>query len=160
MRKNRIVWGLLVVVVGLAAACGGRSSEEQLLQDRCTACHGLDLVEEAQKTREEWNLTVFRMVGKGTRLNEDEQAALVEYLAENDAHGILIARDICNRLDWNKGCDPLPRKAIKPPAYDPEEIAGVVPVDYRTPYDVHELIARIVDGSDFVDFKSRYDMFS
>jgi cytochrome c5 len=84
MRKNRIVWGLvfvLVVVVGLAA-CSSSSSQDQLLRERCTACHGLAQVEKAQKTREEWDLTVSRMVGKGAQLSEDEQAALVEYLAE------------------------------------------------------------------------------
>jgi len=83
-------------------------------------------------------------------------SGLVEYLAEDDAHGLLMARDVCKRLDWNKNCEPLPKKEIKPPLYDPDEIAGVVPVDYTIPYDVRELVARIVDGSDFVDFKSRY----
>jgi len=83
-------------------------------------------------------------------------SGLVEYLAEDDAHGLLIARDVCKRLDWNKGCEPLPEKKIKPPLYDPEEIAGVVPVDYKIPYDVREVVARLVDGSDFVEFKSRY----
>ena len=85
MRKNRMVWGLmivLVVVVGLTACGGGDSPQDQLLQDRCTACHSLARVEKAQKTREEWDQTVSRMVGKGVQLTEDEQSALVEYLAE------------------------------------------------------------------------------
>ncbi|WP_339635524.1 carboxyl transferase domain-containing protein [uncultured Sneathiella sp.] len=81
---------------------------------------------------------------------------LVEYLAEDDAHGLLIARDIIGRLGWNDKC---PRPKVKPfrgPVYDPEEIAGVVPVDYRKPYDVREVVARLVDGSDFEEFKPRY----
>jgi len=85
MQKNRIVLGWMVVpvaVVGLAACSGSGSSQEQLLQDRCTSCHSLAQVEGAQKTREEWDTTVSRMVGKGAQLSEDEQAALVEYLAE------------------------------------------------------------------------------
>ena len=81
---------------------------------------------------------------------------LVEYLAEDDAHGLLIARDIVARLGWNDNC---PARALKPfrePLYDPDEIAGVVPVDYKRPYDVREVVARLVDGSDIDDFKPRY----
>ena len=60
------------------------------------------------------------------------------------------------RLGWNASCPPLPRPDVAPPVYDPDELAGVVPVDYRRAYDVHEVIARIVDGSDVVDFKPRF----
>ena len=51
---------------------------------------------------------------------------------------------------------PLPRKTVREPLYDPDELCGVVPVDYRKPYDVREVIARLVDGSDFLDFKPLY----
>ncbi|PHR92840.1 MAG: acetyl-CoA carboxylase carboxyltransferase subunit [Robiginitomaculum sp.] len=80
-------------------------------------------------------------------------SGLVEYLAEDDAHGLQICRDLISRLDWNKNCDPHPERDIIPPAYDADELAGVVPVDYRKPYDAREVIARLVDGSDFLEFK-------
>ena len=83
-------------------------------------------------------------------------SGLVEYLAEDDAHGILICRDLVRRLGWNESCPPLPKRDVAPPLYDPDELAGVVPVDHRKAYDVHEVIARIVDGSDVVDFKPRF----
>jgi len=83
-------------------------------------------------------------------------SGLVEYLAEDDADGILIARDLMGRLDWNRRCAPPPPVSFEEPLYDPDQIAGVVPVDYRKPYDVREVVARIVDGSDFVDFKPDY----
>lgn len=83
-------------------------------------------------------------------------SGLVEYLAEDDAHGLMIARDIIGRLDWNKNCPALERKPFKEPVYSPEDIAGVVPVDYRKPYDVREVVARIADGSEFDEFKPRY----
>jgi len=79
-----------------------------------------------------------------------------EYLAENDADGIRIAREIMNSIPWN---DALPEQKIRnfeEPLYSSEELIGVVPTDYRKPYDVHEMIARIVDGSDFLDFKELY----
>lgn len=83
-------------------------------------------------------------------------SGLVEYTAEDDAHGLLIARSLIKKLDWNKSC-PAPKvKTFDKPIYDPDEIAGLVPVDYRKPYDVRELFCRIVDGSDFEDFKPRY----
>ena len=80
----------------------------------------------------------------------------VEYLAENDAHGIAIARDVVRRLDWNKRLAPISRSAYEKPCYDIAEVAGIVPKDYTIPYDVREVVARIVDGSDFEDFKPGY----
>ena len=81
---------------------------------------------------------------------------LVEYLAEDDAHALAMTRDLVERLGWNEACAPPPPRTFEPPLYDADEIAGLVPTDYRKPYDVRELVARIVDGSDFVEFKSRY----
>ncbi len=81
---------------------------------------------------------------------------LGEFLAEDDAHASLIAREVVARLGWNDHSAPRPRKPIAPPTLDSDELAGIVPIDYRTPYDVREVIGRIVDGSDFLDFKPRY----
>lgn len=83
-------------------------------------------------------------------------SGLAEYLAENDGHGVLIARELIKRLEWNEGCQRAPQRSYHEPIYDPDELAGVIPVDYRTPYDMRELAARTVDGSDFLDFKPRY----
>jgi len=55
---------------------------EILLQERCATCHSLGRVEQTQKSREEWERTVARMVGKGAEVNEDEQAVMIEYLVE------------------------------------------------------------------------------
>lgn len=81
---------------------------------------------------------------------------LVEYVAEDDAHGIALMRDLVAGLGWNDHCPARRPREVSKPRYDPNEIAGVVPVDYRKPYDVRELIARIVDGSEFIDFKPNY----
>ena len=81
---------------------------------------------------------------------------LVEYLAEDDAHGIAIARELMAQLDWNRHCPQMPPKSFEEPACDVNELAGIVPADYRIPYDVREVVARIVDGSDFLDFKPDY----
>ncbi|MBO9450772.1 acyl-CoA carboxylase subunit beta [Tropicibacter sp. R16_0] len=83
-------------------------------------------------------------------------SGLVEYLAEDDAHGVAMARDVMARLDWNKSLPPRRTKDVQPPKYDADEIAGLVPTDYRIPYDVREVVARIVDGSEFEDFKPGY----
>ena len=80
----------------------------------------------------------------------------VEYLAEDDAHGLLIARNLVAKLDWNKGCPDPKLKKFAEPRYSADEIAGLVPPDYRKPYEVRELVARFVDDSDFEDFKPRY----
>ncbi|MHA1537603.1 MAG: acyl-CoA carboxylase subunit beta [Alphaproteobacteria bacterium] len=82
---------------------------------------------------------------------------LAEHLAEDDAHAIAIARDIVAKLGWNQG-RPTPATSEWPqPLYPVEEILGIVPNDYRKPYDVREVIARLVDGSDFLEFKALYD---
>jgi geranyl-CoA carboxylase beta subunit len=59
-------------------------------------------------------------------------------------------------LAWNDNLEPLPAHGFKPPRHDAEDLLGVVPVDYRTPYDVREVIARIVDDSRFLEFKPGY----
>ncbi len=79
-----------------------------------------------------------------------------DYIAEDDADGIRLAREILAKLDWN---DALPRSEAPPyrePRFDPDELAGVVPIDYRKPLEVREIVARIVDDSDFLDFKRLY----
>ncbi|NOX83303.1 MAG: acyl-CoA carboxylase subunit beta [Alphaproteobacteria bacterium] len=81
---------------------------------------------------------------------------LVEYLAENDGEAALMAREVVSRLQWNTRCPTRPQQSFREPEYDPDEILGIVPVDYKRPYDMREVAARIVDGSDFSDFKPGY----
>jgi geranyl-CoA carboxylase beta subunit len=78
---------------------------------------------------------------------------LGEYLAEDDADALRIGREILACIGWGQ---PAPRPRAPAPLYDPEELLGIVPVDYRKPYDVREVIARLVDGSEFLDFKPLY----
>lgn len=80
-------------------------------------------------------------------------SGLVEYLAEDDVQGIAMARDVVGKLDWNKGLNLPERRSFEPPKHSPSELAGVVPADPKIPYDVREIVVRIVDGSDFEDFK-------
>ncbi|MEM7152107.1 MAG: carboxyl transferase domain-containing protein [Myxococcota bacterium] len=80
-----------------------------------------------------------------------------EYMAQDDAHALEIARELMGKIPWDEDQrGPLERRESQPPRFDAEELLGVVPVDYRQPYDVREVIARIVDGSDFLDFKPLY----
>src|SRR5262249_32665114 len=72
------------------------------------------------------------------------------------AHALEIARGIVGALGGGVKTLPADREAPEEPAYDPKEIYGVLPVDLRQPYDVHEVIARLVDGSRFQEFKARY----
>jgi len=86
-----------------------------------------------------------------------EVSGVSDYLAENDSDGIRIAREIMGKLDWNKNL-PAPQPGdFKEPLYPKEELLGIVPVDPKTPYDCREIIARIADGSDILDFKPAYD---
>lgn len=83
-------------------------------------------------------------------------SGLGEFIADNDAEALAIARELLGKLPWNAQLPPKEKKPFKEPRYSPDELMGVVPVDYRKPYDVREVIARIVDDSDFLDFKADY----
>jgi len=78
---------------------------------------------------------------------------LGEYLADDDAHAIALARELLAALPWNGA--PAPSDAPMP-RYPTEELLGVVPADEREPYDVREVIARLVDDSAFLEFKAAY----
>ncbi len=82
-------------------------------------------------------------------------SGVADHLAQDDAHALALARRAVANLNRVK---PQPLDVIAPrdPAYDPNELYGVIPSDTRKPYDVREVIARIVDGSDFDEFKARY----
>ena len=84
-------------------------------------------------------------------------AGTSDYLAENDADSIRIAREIVAKLGWNRKLPAEHVPAYNAPLFDAEELLGLVPVDPKTPYDVREIIARIADGSDYLDFKAGYD---
>ncbi len=84
-------------------------------------------------------------------------AGTADYLAEDDADAIRLAREIVAKLGWNARLAREERAPYAEPVYSPEELCGAVPVDYRKPYDCREVIARIVDGSEFTGFKDEYD---
>ncbi|MEO8460247.1 MAG: carboxyl transferase domain-containing protein [Dokdonella sp.] len=82
-------------------------------------------------------------------------SGVADHFAENDAHALSIARDIVANLNRVKRI-PLALAEPREPRYSPEEIYGIVPREARIPFDIRELIARIVDGSEFDEFKARY----
>ena len=79
-------------------------------------------------------------------------SGVADYLAEDDLHALALARRAVSSL--NHARRTLPEGEA--PAHDPEEMLGVIPADLRTPYDIREAIARIVDGSRFDEFKARF----
>ena len=82
-------------------------------------------------------------------------SGVADYLAEDDAHALALARRSVANLNFHRPAG-ITLQSPEDPAYDPDEILGVVPADLRTPYDIHEVIARIVDGSRFDAFKARF----
>jgi 3-methylcrotonyl-CoA carboxylase beta subunit len=82
-------------------------------------------------------------------------SGVADHLAQNDAHALALARQAVATLNRRKQVTQALREP-QPPKYDPQELYGVIPADTRKPYDVHEIIARIVDGSEFHEFKARY----
>jgi len=95
------------------------------------------------------------------------KSGVVDHLAENDEHALTIVRDIVSHLGFpfvpsevegrvSTALDTNGLREPRPPAYDAEELYSIIPDDVRAPYDVHEIIARLVDGSEFHEFKSLY----
>jgi 3-methylcrotonyl-CoA carboxylase beta subunit len=82
-------------------------------------------------------------------------SGVADHLAQNDAHALALARQAVATLNRRKNATQALREP-RAPLYDTKEIYGVIPVDTRKPYDVREIIARIVDGSEFHEFKARY----
>ncbi|MGL4312782.1 MAG: carboxyl transferase domain-containing protein [Sphingomonas sp.] len=100
------------------------------------------------------------------------KSGVVDHLAENDEHALTIVRDIVSNLGFPFAPSEVEGRAMgagaattlrtsgfrepRPPKYDAEELYGIIPTDVRAPYDVHEIIARLVDGSEFHEFKALY----
>jgi acetyl-CoA carboxylase carboxyltransferase component len=82
-------------------------------------------------------------------------SGVADHLADDDAHALELAREVVAHLGPARGAA-LDLRAPEPPEYDPAELHGVLPRDVRTPYEVREVIARLVDGSRFHEFKARY----
>jgi 3-methylcrotonyl-CoA carboxylase beta subunit len=82
------------------------------------------------------------------------KSGVVDHLAENDEHALTIVRDIVSTLPTSTMS--LDVREPREPYYDPQELYGIIPEDVRAPYDVHEVIARIVDASEFHEFKPLY----
>ncbi len=84
-------------------------------------------------------------------------SGLAEYLAEDDAHAVSIAREIVAKLQWNKSLTTYkPELGFIEPAYPIDEIASLIPTQAREPIDMREIIARLVDGSDFLEMQPDY----
>jgi 3-methylcrotonyl-CoA carboxylase beta subunit len=82
-------------------------------------------------------------------------SGVADHLADNDTHALALARQVVGSLNWLKA-NPLRCQAPKPPRYAVDELHGVIPTDARKPFDVREVIARVVDDSAFDEFKARY----
>src|SRR5690606_17321017 len=83
-------------------------------------------------------------------------SGVADHLADNDQHALVIAREIIANLHYARPALPFERATPRPPRFAAEEIYGIVPQDTRYPYDVREVIARIVDDSEFHEFKPLY----
>jgi len=86
-----------------------------------------------------------------------KKSGVVDHLAENDEHALTIVRDIVSHLGENTGAATnIKLEEPRPPKFDAEDLYALIPEDVRAPYDVHEVIARLTDGSEFHEFKKDY----
>ncbi|MDP9249858.1 MAG: methylcrotonoyl-CoA carboxylase [Chloroflexota bacterium] len=83
-------------------------------------------------------------------------SGVADHFALDDEHALAIGREIVRSLAWRKPQAPWERSEPAAPSVNPEELYGVIPADARQSYDVREVIARLVDGSEFHEFKERY----
>jgi 3-methylcrotonyl-CoA carboxylase beta subunit len=83
-------------------------------------------------------------------------SGVVDHLAENDTHALGIARRIVGSLPADPACVAPPEREFEEPRYPAEELYGVIPTDTRKPFDIREIIARIVDASDLDEWKARF----
>ncbi|WP_201616558.1 carboxyl transferase domain-containing protein [Psychrobacter urativorans] len=143
----------IAVVMGSCTAGGAyvpaMSDESIIVKDQGTIfLGGPPLVKAA--TGEEVTAEDLGGADVHTRLS-----GVVDHLAQNDTHALSLARDIVSHLN-------LPEKEVpnkitpRPPRYDAKELYGIIPTDTRQPFDIKEIIARIVDDSEFDEFKARY----
>ena len=86
-----------------------------------------------------------------------KKSGVVDHLAENDEHALTIVRDIVSHLGENTdAATNIKLQDPRPPKFDAEDLYALIPEDVRAPYDVHEVIARLTDGSEFHEFKKDY----
>ncbi|WJY19352.1 carboxyl transferase domain-containing protein [Alteriqipengyuania flavescens] len=86
-----------------------------------------------------------------------KKSGVVDHLAENDEHALTIVRDIVSHLgDNHEAARDVGLRDPRPPKFDADDLYALIPDDVRAPYDVHEVIARLVDGSEFHEFKAQY----
>ena len=91
----------------------------------------------------------------GGALMHASTSGLADFLARDERDAIGLARMVVRRLNWRKA-GPPPRNTVAPPRYDAQELLGIPSADLRIPYDPREILVRILDGSDFDEFKPRY----
>jgi len=85
-----------------------------------------------------------------------EKSGVVDHFAEDDEHALEITRDIVSHFNHRKPNNQLRTHEIEEPVYSSEDLYGILPKDTKTPFDVREVIARLVDGSEFHEFKRNY----
>jgi geranyl-CoA carboxylase beta subunit len=83
-------------------------------------------------------------------------SGLGDYRAEDDRDAIRLAREILAHIDWNRDMPPAPARGFKPPRYDAEELLGIMPMDHKRPVDMKQVVARIADDSEFLEFGENY----
>ncbi|SFP47492.1 geranyl-CoA carboxylase beta subunit [Variovorax sp. PDC80] len=92
----------------------------------------------------------------GGALMHSSVSGLGDYLAEDDRDAIRIAREILAHIDWNRELPAAPPRRFKPPRFDAEELLGIMPADLKRPVDMKQVIARIADDSEFLEFGAGY----